>query len=136
MNILVIDGQGGKIGCKLVESIKKNFPKETITAVGTNSLATAAMLKAGADYGATGENAVIVGCRTANIILGPIGIAIADSLFGEITPKMAIAIGQSMAKRILLPINHCNNFIVGVSDCSLARLIQGTVEETGRTLAE
>lgn len=86
MNILVIDGQGGGVGRQLVENIKKNYPSIEVTVVGTNALATQTMLKAGADHGATGENAVIVGCRTADIILGPLGIVIADSLWGEITP--------------------------------------------------
>lgn len=99
MNILVIDAQGGGIGKQVVAAIKKHIPVATVTAVGTNSLATSAMLKAGADNAATGENAVVVGCRTANIIVGPVGIAIADSLLGEITPKMATAVGQSDAKQ-------------------------------------
>lgn len=97
--------------------------------MGTNSTATSAMLKAGADNAATGENSVIVCCRNADLIAGPIGIVIADSLMGEITPKMAAAIGQSNARRILIPVNHCNNYIVGVPDLSLARLIGGVVKE-------
>ena len=91
MNILMIDAQGGGMGRQLVASVKKEFPQTEITAVGTNSLATSNMLKAGADHAATGENAVIVGCRKADLIIGPIGIAIADSMFGEITPAMAAA---------------------------------------------
>jgi len=87
------------------------------------------MLKAGADHAATGENAVVVGCRTADIIVGPVGIAIADSLLGEITPKMAAAIGQSNAKRILIPINHCNNIIVGVEDLNTSKLIEAVITE-------
>lgn len=87
------------------------------------------MLKAGADHAATGENAVVVGCRTPDIIVGPVGIAIADSLLGEITPKMATAVGQSNAKRILIPINHCNNIIVGVKDLNPSKLIEAVITE-------
>ena len=129
MNIVIIDGQGGGVGRQLVENIKKTFPEQVITATGTNVLATQAMLKAGADRAATGENAVIVACRTADIIIGPIGIAIADSLLGEITPKMATAVGQSNAKRILIPINHCNNIIVGVEDLNISKLIEAVITE-------
>lgn len=129
MNILIIDSQGGGIGKQLVEKIKENIPTAVITAAGTNAVATSAMLKAGADHAATGENAVIVGCRRADVIIGPIGIVIADALCGEITPTMAIAVGQSTAKRILIPVNHCDNIIVGVSDFSMGRLIDSVLEE-------
>ena len=127
MNILIIDGQGGGVGRQLVENIKKSFPEQVITAVGTNALAAQAMLKAGADHAATGENAVIVGCRTADIIVGPIGIAISDSLFGEITPKMALAVGQSNAVRILLPMNLCNNYIAGVGRINTSMIIDDCI---------
>ena len=129
MNILIIDGQGGGMGRQLTESIKKAFPSVTITGVGTNALATQAMLKAGADFGATGENAVVVGCRTADVIMGPLGIVIADSLWGEITPTMAVAVGQSQAVRILLPVNQCNNQVAGVEDISVGKLIQSSLEK-------
>lgn len=129
MNILIIDSQGGGIGKQLVEKIKENIPTAVITATGTNAVATSAMLKAGADHAATGENAVIVGCRRADVIIGPIGIVIADALYGEITPTMAIAVGQSTAKRILIPVNRCDNIIVGVSDFSMGRLIDSVLEE-------
>lgn len=129
INILVIDAQGGGIGKQIVTAIKQNILNAEITVVGTNSTATSAMLKAGAHNAATGENAVVVGCRKANIIVGPIGIVIADSLCGEITPIMAQAIGQSNAKRILIPINHCDNIVIGVPDLSIATLIQGVVKE-------
>lgn len=127
MNILIVDGQGGGVGRQLVESIKKAFPNQMITAVGTNAFATQAMLKAGADNAATGENAVIVACRTAEIIAGPVGIVIADSLYGEITPKMAKAVGQSNATRILLPMNLCQNYIVGVDKCSTSQMIEDCI---------
>mgnify|MGYP006321156625 CR=1 FL=1 len=129
MNILVIDAQGGGIGKQVVAAIKQNMPEMEITAVGTNSAATTAMLKAGADHAATGENAVIVGCRRADVIVGPVGIVIADSLYGEITPAMALAAGQSNARRLLIPVNHCDNFIVGVSDLALGKLIEGVISE-------
>ena len=106
MKLVIIDGQGGKMGRTVIEQLKKNLPDLEIYAIGTNSIATSAMLKAGADYGATGENPVIVGARTADIIIGPIGIVIADALMGEITPSMATAIGQSPAYKILIPVNR------------------------------
>lgn len=124
--ILIIDGQGGQIGSQLIKSIIE-YDVE-IMAVGTNSTATNAMLKAGAKNGATGENPVIVGCKTADIIIGPIGIVIADSLYGEITPKMAIAVGKSNAKKILIPINKCDNIIVGVNDLSLTVMIKNVLK--------
>lgn len=135
MKLLVIDAQGGGFGKQLVAVIKRDFPELEITAVGTNSVATGAMLKAGADHAATGENAVIVGARKADIIAGPIGIVIADSLYGEITPKMALAVAQSNAKRILIPFNHCDNIIAGVADLSVGKLIQSAVEEIRKILA-
>jgi len=128
MKILIIDAQGGGIGKQLVTAIKQNIPQVEITAVGTNNAATSAMLKAGAENAATGENAVIVGCRKADVIIGPIGIIIADSLLGEITPAMAVAIGQSSAKRILIPINQCDNIIVGVPELGIGKLIQGVID--------
>lgn len=129
MNILIIDAQGGGIGRQLVSAVKQALPESTITAVGTNSAATAAMRKAGADQSATGENAVIVGCRKADVIAGPIGIVIADALLGEITPAMALAVGQSPARRVLIPVNHCDNIVAGVADLSLGHLIQSALEE-------
>lgn len=128
MNIVVIDSQGGGIGRQVVSSIRAAFPDENITAIGTNAQATAAMLKAGASHGATGENPVIVASRNADVIIGPIGIVIADSMIGEVSSKMALAICQSKAKRILIPVNHCDNIVVGVSDLSLAKLIQEVIE--------
>ena len=136
MEILVIDGQGGGIGraiisallpllpqgaqllClgrQLVAAVKKAVPQAVVTVIGTNSAATSAMLKAGADRAATGENAVVVGCRRADVILGPIGIVMADALLGEITPAMAQAVAQSDARRILIPANRCDTLVVGVS---------------------
>ena len=132
MNILVVDAQGGGIGKQLVSSIKHSIKEGEVWAVGTNVMATTAMLKAGADHAATGENAVVVGCRLADVIIGPIGIVIADSLYGEITPAMAAAVGQATAKRILIPVNHCDNLVVGVSDYSVGRLVEAVLLELGR----
>lgn len=129
MNILVVDAQGGGIGRQLVAALKQNTTNAVITAVGTNSMATSAMLKEGADHAATGENAVIVGARNADIIVGPVGIVIADSLFGEITPAMAAAIGQSRATRILIPVSHCDNIIAGVPEASVASLVKDAVDK-------
>ena len=129
MNVLIIDAQGGGIGRQLVAAVKKSLPDAVITAVGTNSAAASAMLRAGADHAATGENAVIVGCRKADVIIGPIGIVIADALYGEITPAMALAVAQSGAKRILIPVNHCDNIVVGVEDLSVGKLLQDVVRE-------
>lgn len=124
MKILVIDGQGGGIGAALVRAVKERFPKAELTAVGTNSAATAAMLKAGADVAATGENAVVVACRSADVIIGPVACVIADSLWGEISPAMAAAVGASRARRILVPFNRCGNVIVGVAEKPVAELIR------------
>ncbi len=123
MNILVIDGQGGRLGRKLVESIRKACPQASITAVGTNSMATENMLNTGcANQLATGENAVIVACRTAQIIVGPFGIATADAMMGEITPAMANAVASSLAYRVLIPMNLCNTYVAGVVKGSAAIL--------------
>ena len=129
MNILIIDAQGGGIGKQLVSAVKKNMSDVTITAIGTNSAATSAMIKAGADNAATGENAVVVNSKKADVIIGPIGIVIADALLGEITPRMAKAVAQSPAKRILIPINHCDNIVVGVDDLNIGKLIQDVIGE-------
>ena len=126
-NILIIDAQGGGIGRLLVSAIRQELPGAALTAVGGNSAATAAMLKAGADQGATGENAVVVACRRADVILGPIGIVIADAMLGEITPKMAAAVAQSGAKRILIPFEHCDNIVVGVRDSGMKTLVSEAV---------
>ena len=127
MKILVIDGHGGQLGAQIIKSIRSSFDGVEITAVGTNSSAAMSMLKAGADNAAAGENPVIVACRTAEIIIGPVGIVIADSLFGEITPAMATAVGQTGAVRILIPMNKCENIVAGVPDLSTASLIDDVI---------
>ena len=128
MTVVVMDGQGGKMGSMLIERIKAGAIPCAVTAIGTNSIATSAMLKAGADAGATGENPAIVACRTADVIIGPIGILAADSLMGEVTPSMAVAVGQSGAKKLLLPVNLCNNIVVGTQSLPMAKLIGEAVE--------
>ena len=135
MMILVVDGQGGGVGRLLVRELKGAFPQAEIAAVGTNSTAANAMMKAGADFAATGENAVVVNCRHADIIVGAVGIVIADSMWGEITPRMAQAVGQSDARRVLIPINLCSNLVVGVSEMSMSKLVQAAVD-TVRRLTE
>ena len=127
MRILVIDGQGGQLGGQLIKTIRSHFSNCTIMAVGTNATATSVMLKAGADQVATGENPVLVFCRKADVIVGPIGIVIADALYGEITPKMAVAVGQADATRILIPINKCDHVVAGVSDLSVSALLQDVI---------
>ena len=134
MNILVIDGQGGKLGCQMVKSIAEKYPGARLMAVGTNS--AAAMAKAGAHQAATGENPLIVACRKADIIIGPIGIVIADSLFGEITPAMAVAVAQSDAVRILLPVNRCGNIVAGVQELSLTALISDAMAKLEGVMQE
>lgn len=128
MRVVVIDGQSGRIGQLFVEkAIAADLPCD-IDAIGTNAIATNAMLKAGAKNCATGENPVIVACRTADVIVGPIGILSADSLMGEITPSMSVAIGQSTARKLLLPVNQCNNIVAGTQSLSLNQLITEAVE--------
>ena len=135
MKILIVDGQGGGVGRQLAARIKEAFPDVSLMAVGTNTIATAAMLKGGADNAATGENAILVAARKADVIIGPLGIVVADSLGGEITPAMANAVAQSDAKRILIPFKHCDNVIVGVSDYTLGHLIQQAIDELRKILA-
>ena len=128
MKILIVDGQGGGIGRQLVEALKREGERD-ITCVGTNAIATSAMLRAGATRAATGENAAIVACRESEVIVGPIGIVVADALLGEVTPRMAAAVGQSLARKVLIPVNQCGNFVVGVpSGATTAQLVAQAVE--------
>ena len=123
VNILVLDGQGGRMGKTLTEEIRKICPGAEITAVGTNSIATGNMMKADcADHYATGENAVIVACRTADVIVGPLGITMADAMMGEISPAMANAVASSLARRVLIPMNLCSTYVAGTVKGSAAIL--------------
>ena len=132
--ILVIDAQGGGLGRQLISTIKKETDGLYVLAVGTNSAATAAMLKAGADEAATGENSVIVASRKADIIIGPVGMVIADAMLGEITPSMARAIAEADAKRIMIPFNSCDNYIAGTAGLGTGRLIQDALNELKNSL--
>ena len=134
--VLVIDAQGGGIGRQIITGIREKMPDLDITAVGTNSAATSNMLKAGASRAATGENAVVVGCRNADIIIGPIGIAIADAMLGEVTARMAQAVGQSDAERILIPFQHCGSLIVGVNETNTGKLVAEAIGQLCRLVQE
>ncbi len=129
MKVLVIDGQGGRIGRQLCEEICSRFPNVELYAVGTNSIATMAMNKGGAKNVATGENAVIVNARKADIIIGPVGIVIADSLMGEVSAKMAASVGSSDAVRILIPVAKCSTVIAGAQDMPLSELVADALEK-------
>ncbi|MCI7736643.1 MAG: DUF3842 family protein [Clostridiales bacterium] len=131
MTIAVIDGQGGRMGALLVEAMRRAGigAPHRVLAIGTNALATSAMLKAGADQGATGANPVIVASRTADLIVGPIGILMADALLGEITPEMAVAVGRSAATKLLLPVNQCSSIVAGTQQMTLAQLIDSAVSQ-------
>ncbi len=129
MNILVIDGQGGQLGCSLIKAVFDRLPDADITAVGTNASATASMVKAGAKKAATGENPVVVASKKADIIIGPIGIVVADSMIGEITPAMSQAVGSSDAVKILIPMNKCENIVAGVQNVPVSALIEDAVNK-------
>lgn len=132
MNILIIDGQGGKIGALLVKKIKEAYPEMELLCIGTNSIATSAMLKAGAELGATGENPVVRNAAEADVIIGPIGILAAHAILGEVTPKMAEAIGGSRAKKILIPVNNCHITVAGTADMPLSSYIAAALRELER----
>ena len=136
LHVLVMDGQGGQLGSQLIKALQAYQDKLNIIAVGTNATATAAMLKAGAKDAATGENPVIVACRKADVIIGPIGIVIADAMLGEVTPAMAAAVGQADATRILIPVNKCENLIAGVSNLPMSALIQDAVAKLEKILED
>ena len=135
MRVLVIDGQGGGLGKQLVTAVKGYDRGIEVIAVGTNSAATNMMLKAGADQAATGENSVVTVCRSADVIMGPVGIVIADAMLGEITPRMALAVGQSVAKRILIPVNLCDNIVVGIENMSMGRRVECAVDALKEIMA-
>lgn len=127
MQILIIDGQGGKIGRAVAEAVLKERPDVRLSVIGTNAIATSNMMRSGVKDAATGENPVAVMAPRADVIIGPVGIVIADSLMGEVTPKMALAVGQSRAKKILIPLNRCDNMVVGIEDIPLAEMIRRTI---------
>lgn len=129
MNILVIDGQGGQLGCSIIKAVFEKYPQADITAVGTNANATASMVKAGAKKAATGENPVIVTTKKADVIIGPVGIVVADAMLGEITPKMAQAVGCADAVKILIPVNKCETIVAGVAPVPVSALIEDAVKK-------
>ena len=116
------------MGAALTEQIKTALPQAEIIAVGTNSMATSAMLRAGADAAATGENPAVVNSHWADVIVGPIGIITANALLGEITPKMAAAVSESRARKILLPVSRCAVTVVGVQEKTLTEYVREAVE--------
>ncbi len=128
MKIVVIDGQGGRLGKMVIDELRAALPDEEILAIGTNARATVTMMK-GASSAATGENPVVVACRDADYIVGPLGIVIADSLLGEVTPAMAIAIAQSRATRVLIPMNKCDNLVAGLTSQPISELAADAVRK-------
>ena len=124
MKIVVIDGQGGRLGKLLVEAVKDRIPQAEVLAVGTNGIATATMQKAGADYVATGENPVVRGVIDADVVLGPLGIVVAHSILGEVTPRMAEAVGGCRGKKILIPMNSCGVSVAGTQEMGLAGYVK------------
>ncbi len=127
MRILIIDGQGGRIGRGVAEAVLKELPGVEVDVIGTNAIATANMLKSGVKNAATGENPVVVMAPKADVIIGPVGIAVADSMMGEVTPAMAVAVGQSSAKKILIPMNRCDIMIAGVGEMPLSEMIRRVI---------
>lgn len=128
MKIVVIDGQGGRLGQMLVEGVKARLPQAQVYALGTNTAATTAMLKAGADFGATGENPVVRGVADADGVLGPVGIIVADAILGEVTPAMAQAVGGCRARKYLVPMNSCGVIVAGVEDLPLSAYAERAVD--------
>ena len=128
MKIVVIDGQGGRLGRLLVEGVKARLPQAQVYALGTNGVATAAMLKAGADFGATGENPVLRGVADADGVLGPVGVVVANAILGEVTPAMAEAVGSCRAKKFLIPMNSCGVLVAGVEEQPLPAYVAQAVE--------
>ncbi|MCI8304396.1 MAG: DUF3842 family protein [Lawsonibacter sp.] len=136
MKIVVIDGQGGRLGRLLVEQVRMQLPQAKIYALGTNAVATAAMLKAGADFGATGENPVVRGVQDADGVLGPVGVVVANAILGEVTPAMAEAVGSCQAKKFLVPMNSCGVVVAGVEELSLPAYVTGAVDALAAELTE
>ncbi|WP_269476801.1 DUF3842 family protein [Hominibacterium faecale] len=132
MVIAVVDGQGGGIGRAVVEKIKAAMPAAHVIGLGTNSVATGQMLRAGADDGATGENAIVHNMQHVDIVVGVIGILNANSMMGELTPAMASAIGGSHTYKVLLPINRCHIHVVSVEDVPLGKHIDHAIEAIRR----
>lgn len=134
MKIVIVDGQGGRLGKLLIEALKARCPQAPVYAFGTNSIATATMLKAGADFGATGENPVVRGVQDADAVLGPMGIVVAHAILGEVTPAMAEAVGGCRAPKLLVPMNSCGVWVAGVQEQALSVHVSQVVEQVCRLL--
>ncbi|WP_200804863.1 DUF3842 family protein [Anaerosalibacter sp. Marseille-P3206] len=128
ITVAVVDGQGGGIGSIIIERLKSQVPNIKIQALGTNSSATKNMLKAGADEAATGENAIVYNVKDADIIMGVVAILMPDSMMGELSPKMAEAIGSSHAMKILIPLTRCNIRVALPGEYNLQECVDYGVE--------
>lgn len=134
MKFVVIDGQGGRLGKLLVEALLARFPQGEIWAIGTNSIATSAMLKAGAHFGATGENPVVRAVADADAVLGPVGVIAAHAILGEVTPRMAEAVGGCRGKKYLIPMNSCGVAVAGIREMSLPAYVKEAVDLLARDI--
>ena len=135
MKIVVLDGQGGGIGRALVSAIAQRLPEGAeLLCVGTNAMATAAMLKAGAQRGATGENSVRWAAEHADVLVAPIALVLKDSMMGEVTGDMAACVGESSAKKILVPTQRCNAYVAGVSDMSMQQLVEDAAQQAVKAI--
>ena len=135
MKIVIVDGQGGRLGKLLVEEVRARLPQAQIYAFGTNTAATASMLKAGAHFGATGENPVVRGVADADAVLGPVGIVVAHAILGEVTPAMAEAVGGCRARKFLVPMNSCGVLVAGVQENSLPAYVAQAVDLAAQELS-
>ncbi|MDM8538409.1 DUF3842 family protein [Desulfobacterales bacterium HSG17] len=134
-HICVIDGQGGGIGSAIIKKLKEYFEESIdVTALGTNAIATAQMLKARANRGASGENAIVQTVKKADVVIGPVGIIMAQAMMGEVTPKIAEAVASCQAKKLLLPLSQENLEIVGLSSAPLPHLIDALIQENLRNI--
>ena len=132
MQIAIIDGRGGKLGAALTEEVLKRFPQDDILAVGINDAAAEQMRKTGAKRCASGENPVLVACRTADLLLGSMELVLADSMLGEVTPCMAKAVSESGTMRILVPMHLEGIAVAGVKETSASELVQDAVQKAER----
>lgn len=137
MRIAVIDGQGGGVGRVIIDRLRRELGEQLeILALGTNALATAAMLKAGANDGATGENAIIYNVERVDYVAGSVSIIAANTMLGELTPQMAVAIAGCRARKLLLPIHRSNWDLIGCSNEPLPHLVEGLVEHVRQRMEE